>query len=188
MAGKNRRHGSPIPVGVSIRPTAAQRPSGGGHRERSATNANRSLSAKAQASVADDLGPGVLDCPPEAVVRLAPPLALCPGRHCCTLAARTVPQILGQTVEAAASASWSPPHCRRTPPIDRANGRRQSAVARTPGFMANSKCSVSPFPSALSRASCARSTARRTRPGGPSYTITSAKWYPPISSPYRPSR
>src|SRR5437868_12835520 len=34
--------------------------------------------------------------------------------------------------------------------------------------MANSRCSVSPFPSALSRASCARSAGRRTRPGGPS--------------------
>jgi hypothetical protein len=42
--------------------------------------------------------------------------------------------------------------------------------------------------SAPSRASCARSAGRRTRPGGPSCTTTSARWYPPISSPCRPSR
>jgi len=66
MVGKNRRHGSAFPVGVSIRPIAPQRPSSRGPRERSATNANRRLSAKAPA--ADNLGPGILDCPPECVV------------------------------------------------------------------------------------------------------------------------
>src|SRR4051812_15398071 len=38
---------------------------------------------------------------------------------------------LGQVVQAAAPGPRSPPHRRRTPPIDRTNGRRQSAVART---------------------------------------------------------
>src|SRR3954465_6850290 len=36
-----------------------------------------------------------------------------------------------QVVQAAAPASRPPRHRRRTPPIDRANGRRQSVVART---------------------------------------------------------
>jgi putative transposase len=56
------------------------------------------------------------------VVRLATSLALCPGRHRRPLAARTVPQILGQVVQPAAPASRSSRHSRRTPPIDRANG------------------------------------------------------------------
>ena len=55
MEGKNRRHGRRFPVGVSIPPAVAQRPSGCSHRERSATNANNGLSAKAQASAVDDL-------------------------------------------------------------------------------------------------------------------------------------
>ena len=71
MEGKNRRHGSRFPVGVSIPPAALQRPSGCGLRERSARNANSGLSAKAEASATDNLGPGVLDHSPESVVRLA---------------------------------------------------------------------------------------------------------------------
>jgi hypothetical protein len=47
------------------------------------------------------------------------------------LAARTVPQILVQVVQLAASASRSPRHSRGTTPIDRANGHRQFVVART---------------------------------------------------------
>src|SRR3954463_7380016 len=39
--------------------------------------------------------------------------------------------------------------------------------------MANSRCSVSPSPNALSHASCADSAARRTRPGGHSCTTIS---------------
>jgi hypothetical protein len=41
------------------------------------------------------------------------------------------PESLGPTFQAAASASRSSQHDRRTPPIDRTNGRRQSAVACT---------------------------------------------------------
>jgi hypothetical protein len=55
-----------------------------------------SVSTKTQATAADDLGPGILDHPPQRVVRLATSLVLCPGRHRRPLAARTVPQILGQ--------------------------------------------------------------------------------------------
>ena len=131
MQGKNRRHGGPFPVRVSIRPVAPQRPSGRGHRERSATNANSGLSAEAEAPVADDLGPDVLDWPPESVARLAQALALRPGRHGGALAARTIPEILGQAVSAAAPASRSSPHRHRTPPIDLTNGHGQSLVART---------------------------------------------------------
>src|SRR3954447_7966567 len=47
------------------------------------------------------------------------------------MAARTVPEILGSAFQAAAPATRSPPYRRGTPPIDRTNGRRQSAVART---------------------------------------------------------
>ena len=102
MEGKNRRHASPFTVGVSIRPVAPQRTSGRCHREHSATNANSGISAKTEAPAADDLGPGVLDYSPQPVVRLATSLALCPGRHGRPMAARTVPEILGQAVEAAA--------------------------------------------------------------------------------------
>src|SRR4051812_1690858 len=112
MDGKNRRHGGSFPVNVSIRPIALQRPSGRGHRERGATNANSRVSAKTEAPVVDDLGSDVLDCAPESVVRLAQALALRPGRHGCALAARAVPEILGQAVSAAAEAPRSPPHRR----------------------------------------------------------------------------
>src|SRR3954466_1981396 len=54
--------------------------------------------------------------------------------------------------------------------------------------MANSRCSVSPSPNALSHASCADSAARRTRPGGHSCTTISVTWCRPISLPCRPSR
>src|SRR3954447_26167173 len=47
------------------------------------------------------------------------------------MAARTVPEILGSAFQAAAPATRSPLYRRRTPPIDRTSGRRQSAVART---------------------------------------------------------
>src|SRR5436190_23348981 len=46
-------------------------------------------------------------------------------------AARAVPEILGSAFQAAASSSRPPSHRCRTPPIDRTNGRCQSAVART---------------------------------------------------------
>src|SRR5437868_8571243 len=46
MNGKNRRHASPFSVIISIRPTAPQRTSGCGHRERSTTNATSGVSAK----------------------------------------------------------------------------------------------------------------------------------------------
>jgi len=128
--GKNRRHARAFPTGVSIRPIAPQRTSGGCHGERSAANANRSVSTKTEAPVADKLGPGILDHSPQPAVRLATSPDLRPGRYCRPLAARTLPQILGQVVQAAAPAPRSPPHRRRTPPIDRANGRRQSALAR----------------------------------------------------------
>src|SRR3954465_4422585 len=85
---------------------------------------------KTEAPVADKLGPGILDHSPQPAVRLATSPDLRPGRYCRPLAARTLPQILGQVVQAAAPAPRSPPHRRRTPPIDRANGRRQSALAR----------------------------------------------------------
>src|SRR3954451_19633920 len=58
------------------------------------------------------LGSDVLDCAPESVVRLAQALALRPGRHGCALAARAVPEILGQAVSAPAAAPRSPPHRR----------------------------------------------------------------------------
>src|SRR4051812_46780520 len=54
-----------------------------------------------------------------------------------------------------------------------------------PGFTANSRCLASPSPSALYRASCAGSLGRLTRPGAPSCTTMSAKWYRLISLPCR---
>src|SRR5207302_691239 len=114
MAGKNRRHARAFPVRVSIHPLAPQRRSGGCHRERSAANANRGVSTKTEAPAADDLGPGILDHSPQPVVRLATSVGLCPGRYCRPLAARTLPQILGPVVQAAAPAPRSPPHRRRT--------------------------------------------------------------------------
>src|SRR5947209_10467352 len=62
--------------------------------------------------------------------RLAQAAALRPARHGCAMAARTVPEILGQVVEAATPGPRSPPHCRGTPPIDCTNGSREPAVAR----------------------------------------------------------
>ena len=79
MEGKNRRHGGPLPVGVSIRAVALQRTSSRSHRERSATNANRRLSAEAKAAAADNLRPGVLDYSPEPMGRLAQAAALRPA-------------------------------------------------------------------------------------------------------------
>src|SRR5436305_14726198 len=131
MAGKNGRHGSAFPVGVSISPIASQRRSGRGPRERSPPNANRRVSKKAKAAAAVDLGPGVLDYPPQPMGRLAQAVALRPARYSCAMAARAVPEILGQVVQAAAPGPRSPTHRRRTPPLDRTNGRRQSTVART---------------------------------------------------------
>src|SRR5437764_5088875 len=69
--------------------------------------------------------------PPESVGRLAQAVALRPARHGCAVAARAVPEILGSAFQPAASSSRSPSHRCRTPPIDRTNGRRQSALART---------------------------------------------------------
>src|SRR3954470_17740534 len=133
MDGKNRRHATAFTVRVSIRSLAPQRTSGRCARERSAPNADSSVPTKTEAPSADDLGSDILGGSPQRVVRLATSLALCPGRHRRPLAARTVPQILGQVVQPAAAAPRSPRHSRRTPPIDRANSRRQSAVARTQG-------------------------------------------------------
>jgi hypothetical protein len=104
---KNRRYGSAFPVGVSVPTIAPQRPSGRGPRERSAPNANRRLSAKAKAAAGDDLGPGVLDHPPQSVGRLAQGVALRPARHSCAVAARAVPEILGSAFQAAPPASRS---------------------------------------------------------------------------------
>jgi len=84
----------------------------------------------AKASAADNLGPGILDYPPESVVRLAQAVALRPARHRCAMAARTVPEILGSAFHTAAG-TRSPAHRCRGAPIDRTNGRRQSAVVRT---------------------------------------------------------
>ena len=93
-------------------------------------NANRRLSAKAEASAADDLGPDVLDYPPESVVRLRQPLLY--------VQADTVVRWQrerfgdsGRGCPSRSAASRSAPHHRRTPPIDLTDGRRQSAVART---------------------------------------------------------
>src|SRR3954470_5238863 len=99
MDGKNRRHATAFTVRVSIRPLAPQRTSGHCDRERSATNADSSVSTKTEAPVADDLGPGILGLSPQSVVRLATSLALCPRRYRRPLAARTVPQILDQFVQ-----------------------------------------------------------------------------------------
>jgi hypothetical protein len=137
MDGKNRRHATAFTIRVSIRPLASQRTSGRCDRERSAPNADSSVSTKTEAPSADDLGSDILGRSPQRVVRLATSLALCPGRHRRPLAARTVPQILGQVVQPAAAASRSPRHRRRTPPLDRANSRRQSVVARTQDSLAS---------------------------------------------------
>ena len=128
---KNRRHARPFSVPVSIRPIALQRTSGRCHRERSTTNANSCVSTKTEVPAADSLGPGILDHSPQPVVRVATSADLRPGRHRRPLASRAVPQILGPAFQAAAPASRSPRHRRRTPPVDRANGRRQSLMART---------------------------------------------------------
>jgi hypothetical protein len=131
MDGKNRRHANAFTVRVSIRPIASRRTSGRCHRERSTTNADSSFSTKTEAPSADDLGSDILGRSPQPVLRLATSPDLRPGRHCRPLASRTVPEVLGQVVQAAAPASRSPRYRRRTPPIDRANGGCQSAVART---------------------------------------------------------
>jgi hypothetical protein len=117
MLGKNRRHGSAFPVGVSIRPIAPQRPSGRGPRERSTTDANRRLSAKAKAAASNDLGPSVLDYPQESVARLAQAVALRPARHRYAMAARAVPEILGSSFQAAAPGDEVAP----APPQNSAN-------------------------------------------------------------------
>src|SRR5438105_9352960 len=85
-------------VSISIRPTAPQRTSGCGRRERSTTNATSGVSAKTEAPVADNLGPGILGHSPQPVVRLATSPDLRPGRHVSPLASRTVPQLQGQVV------------------------------------------------------------------------------------------
>jgi CheY-like chemotaxis protein len=71
MDRKNQRHASAFSVGVSIRPLAPQRTSGGCDRERSATPANCRLATKTEAAAADDPGPGILDYSPESMGRLA---------------------------------------------------------------------------------------------------------------------
>ena len=68
MEGKNRRDGSALSVGVSIRALAPQRTSGDCHRERSATNADSSISTKTEAPAADDLGSVVLGLSPQGCV------------------------------------------------------------------------------------------------------------------------
>src|SRR5205823_7430872 len=73
---KDWRHASAFAVRLSIRSIASYWSSGRGHRKRGAPNANRRLSAKAKAAAADDLGPDVLDYPPESVGRLAHAVAL----------------------------------------------------------------------------------------------------------------
>jgi F-type H+-transporting ATPase subunit alpha len=98
MDGKNRRDASALSVRVSIRPLALQRTSGDRHRERRATNANRSVSTKTEAAAADELGSVILDLSPQRVVRMATSFTLCPARHCRSLATPTVPQILGQAL------------------------------------------------------------------------------------------
>jgi hypothetical protein len=131
MDGKNRRHASSFSVGLSIRPIALQRTSGGCQRERSATNANRSVSTKTEAPAAHNLGPSILGHSAQRVVGLATSSDVHSGRHRRPLAARTVPQILGQAFQTAAPTPRSPRHRRTTPPLDRANGRCQPVVART---------------------------------------------------------
>jgi hypothetical protein len=108
MDRNNRRHASPFAVRVSIRPIALQRTSGRCHRERSATNANRSVSAKTEAPAADDLGPGILDHSSQRGVRLATSSDLHPGRHRRPLASRTVPEVLDQVVPAASPSPSAP--------------------------------------------------------------------------------
>src|SRR5690242_18419660 len=82
----------------SIRPLAPQRTSGRCHRERRAPNADSSLSTKTEASAADDRGSVILGLSPQRVVRLATSFTLCSGRHRRTVAARTVPQVLGHAL------------------------------------------------------------------------------------------
>jgi hypothetical protein len=64
MDGKNRRDASALSVRVSIRPLALQRTSGDRHGERSAANANRSVSTKTEAAAANELGSIILDLSP----------------------------------------------------------------------------------------------------------------------------
>jgi len=90
MDGKNRRHARAFPVCVSIRPLAPQRTSSDCDRKRSAADADIGVSAKTEAAAAADFGSVILGHSPQRVVRLATSLALCPGRHGRTLAARTV--------------------------------------------------------------------------------------------------
>ena len=188
MDGKNRRHGSAFSVRVSIRPLAPQRTSGRCGRERSATNADSCISAKTEAAAADDLGSGILDQSSQRVVRLATSLVFRPGRNGRPLAARTVPQILGQVVQAASAASRSPRHRRRTPPIDRANGRGQSVVARTQDPWRAEDARHRPLRAHRVAHPCAASGGRRTRRGESSCTTISANLSPSISLLCRQSR
>ncbi len=60
--------------------------------------ADSSVSRKTEAPAADHLGSVILGLSPQRVVRLATSFAVCPARHRRSLAARTVPQILGQAL------------------------------------------------------------------------------------------
>ena len=95
MDGKNQRDATAVSVRVSIRPLALERTSGDRYRERSVASANRSVSTEAEAAVADQFGSVILGLSSQRVVRLATAFAAYPARYCRSLAARTVPQILG---------------------------------------------------------------------------------------------
>ena len=69
MDGNNRSHACPFSVRVSIRPITPRRTSECCDRERSAANANRSVSTKTEAPAADDLGSGILPLLPQPVVQ-----------------------------------------------------------------------------------------------------------------------
>ncbi len=161
MTGKNRRHASAFAVRF-IRPLARQRTSGGCHRERSAANATRSLSTKTEAPVADDLGPGILDHL-RSVVRLA----------ACFMFRQTL-----SSVDSASGFADSGPGCPsrsvgvevapEPPPNSADCSSKWPPPIRCgphPGFMVNSRCSVSPSPNAPCRASCAGSGGHLTRRG-----------------------
>jgi hypothetical protein len=182
MDGKNRRHANAFTVRVSIRPIASRRTSGRCHRERSTTNADSSFSTKTEAPSADDLGSDILGRSPQPVLRLATSPDLRPGRHCRPLASRTVPEVLGQVVQAAAPASRSPRYRRRTPPVNRASGRCQS-LWRAPRIHGELKM----LGIAISERTVSRILRRLRRPPNQTWRTFLhnhvGKWSPSISLP-----
>jgi len=169
-------HASPSFVYLSIRATSAERSPRHRHRKRCPSAATRGLPAKTSATSSDDFRSRVLGHSPPLVVRLAPAVALRPGRHRRPLAARTVSQILGAAIET----SWPPArparYRRRDSPVDRADGCCQSPVACTADSWRTEDARYRDLRTHRLANSARQFPGLPLRPGRPSFTTTSANW------------